>query len=87
VWHASNTPASSPLGILDHAFAAAWLAADVYYYAHNGDISILILNALVFLSNIFVGYLDNREIVPYRVGHSVWHIFSWVKSIIVATKI
>ena len=85
LWHYSNTPVSSYLGILDHIFAFIWLATDYYYFKDTQYLQrMIIINALTFFANIYVSYLDKHNVVPYHIGHSVWHLLSAAKSIYLA---
>jgi hypothetical protein len=84
-WHYADEPVTSHLGKLDHAAAALWFAADLYYFSKIHELPLaLILNGLIAAMNVTVSYLDQRKMVPYYVGHSVWHIFSAIKSVFLA---
>ncbi len=84
-WHYADESATSLLGQLDHAAAAIWLAEDLYYFSKINELPLaLTLNGLIAAMNITASYLDQRKMVPYYVGHSVWHIFSAIKSVILA---
>jgi hypothetical protein len=85
LWHYSNTPASSFLGIIDHIFAFIWLAADYYYFKNTPFLcQMYTINSLIFLANMYVSYLDEHNILPYYTGHSLWHLLSATKSIYLA---
>jgi hypothetical protein len=88
LWHLADEPATSPLGQLDHILAAVWMLTDIYYLGKGDELSLaLVPNGFIFLTNIVVTYLDRQKVVPYYVGHSVWHILSAIKSILVAYMI
>lgn len=88
VWHLVDEPATSPLGQLDHIMAAVWMLTDVYYLGKADELAIaLIPNGFIFLTNMAVTYMDQKQIVPYYAGHSIWHILSAIKSILLAYMI
>ena len=88
VWHLADEPATSPLGQLDHILAAVWMLTDVYYLGAANKLALaLIPNSLIFITTPLVTYLDQKQIVSYYVGHSIWHILSAIKSIFVAYMI
>ena len=85
LWHYSDTPANSFLGVLDHIFAAIWLAADYYYFRNTPLLQrMFIVNTITFLANMYVTHLDKHRLVPYYIGHSYWHLLSAAKSIYLA---
>lgn len=64
------------------------MLTDVYYLSRADELALaLVPNGFIFLANLAVTYLDRQKIVPYYVGHSVWHILSAIKSIVVAYMI
>lgn len=88
LWHYSNTPASSFLGTLDHIFAFIWLATDYYYFKSTQLFQrMVVINALTFLANIYVSYLDRHHFMSYYMGHSLWHLLSVAKSIYLANSL
>jgi hypothetical protein len=86
LWHQSDTPATSPLGIADHVLAALWFLTDcVYFWFYGSRFGTMIaLQIVISGTSALVGYLDKQNIVPYTVGHSVWHLASAAKSIYIA---
>ena len=85
LWHYSNTSADSFLGVLDHIFAAIWMATDYYYFKNTQMLhTMFIVNAITFFANMYVSYLDKHRIMSYYVGHSLWHLLSAAKSIYLA---
>lgn len=87
-WHISNTPATSVLGVLDHACAAVWFITDTYM-SWNTIVfqQILFANALIASISWTLPWLEEKGIVPYTVSHSVWHLLSAAKAIYVAASL
>ena len=85
LWHFKNEGANSTLGILDHLLAGLWFVADFYYFTFTSNFALMFAaNSFVFLLNLLVSKLDRLNIIPYSIGHSVWHIVSSAKSVILA---
>lgn len=89
LWHAMGGPAVSWLGIIDHQIAALWFFADCYYLANSDEAftQMLVLNGMVFGSNLAVSWLDRANLVPYYIGHSAWHLVSALKAFYVAALV
>jgi hypothetical protein len=66
---------------LDYFFAFLWFVYDIYmgYMYTNALHTILGLNTIVFLSNIHIPYDTS-----YTLYHSVWHLMSASKCILVS---
>ncbi len=88
LWHYSDSNASSYLGLLDHLLAFVWLMADYEYFRGTSLFgTMLIINGLTFLTNMFVSFLDTNKFIPYHAGHSCWHLVSATKSIYLAYQL
>ena len=82
LWHASNLPGNSYLGILDHAWALLWAVMDLWYAkTHYAQNSVLIWNYYIILLSKLVHELAEKQYVSYTIGHSIWHIVSAIKSL------
>jgi hypothetical protein len=87
-WHASDTPATSALGVADHIVAAAWGGLDVYMFYGTDMFGPMIgLNATVIGLNWLCGLLDQKGRLPYWLGHSAWHLVSAAKSIYIVLQL
>ncbi len=65
-WHASDTPATSVLGVADHIVAAAWGGLDIYmFYGSDMFGTMLGLNAAVIGLNWLCGLADKKRYLPY----------------------
>ena len=86
IWHQSDTPATSPLGVADHVLATLWFVTDCVYFWNYGNQfgTMIVLQIAITLTSAGVGYLDKQGLVPYTAGHSVWHIASAAKSFYIA---
>ncbi len=85
LWHLSNTPATSVLGVLDHACAALWFSTDTYLSWNTVYFQrILFVNFLIASISWTLPWLEQKRIVPYSVSHSIWHLLSAAKAIYVA---
>jgi hypothetical protein len=86
IWHQSDTPATSPLGIADHVLAALWFVTDCVYFWNYGNRfgTMIALQIAITLTSAGVGYLDKQGLLPYTAGHSVWHLASAAKSFYIA---
>ena len=86
IWHQSDTPATSPLGVADHVLAALWFVTDCVYFWNYGNQfgTMIVLQIAITLTSAGVGYLDKQGLVPYTAGHSVWHLASAAKSFYIA---
>ncbi len=87
-WHLSNTPALSPLGVLDHACAALWFLTDCWM-AWNGDIfvQILVANGIIAAMSWSLPFLEQKGIVTYAISCSIWHLLSAAKAVYVAASL
>jgi hypothetical protein len=81
-WHASESNASSALGIADHIVAAVWGGLDIYMF-YGTDIfgPMLALNGGVIGLNWMAGQAAVHGLAPYWLGHSAWHLVSAAKSV------
>jgi hypothetical protein len=80
VWHGRGEPRGA-LSWLDHGLAAAWGLLDLYYGLQLGILApIMTINAVVMGLHSGVERLAARGIVPYRIGHSAWHVVSAAKA-------
>lgn len=78
---------SKILGGVDHMIAGAWFIYDIYYSIMLGTFwKVFGLNMIVVFMNRGVVWLDNTKIVPYSIGHTVWHYLSAIKSIYIARE-
>lgn len=76
LWHYSEAPAISHLGILDSIFAIIWFIADMGYPIDDKvSVEIITLNTAVAILNPIFSQFD------YPIGHSVWNILSALKAI------
>jgi hypothetical protein len=83
IWHIHHEP-NNYIFMLDYAFAIAWNAADIVI-TYDTTNSVLFLNSIIFTTNQITDYLANRHIITYENGHTLWHVLSFSKSIIVAS--
>ncbi len=86
IWHQSDTPATSPLGIADHVLAVLWFITDCVYFWNYGNRfgTMIALQIAITLTSAGVGYLDKQGLLSYTAGHSVWHLASAAKSFYIA---
>jgi len=76
---------SSFVGGVDHLVAGIWFMYDIYYSLIFGNFwKVFGLNIIVVFINRGVVWLDNKNIVPYNIGHTVWHYVSALKSTYIA---
>lgn len=76
VWHGLGEPRGAVSGI-DHGLAAVWGLLDAYYGWRVGVLApVLMVNAVVIALHSAV----ERGLVPYRAGHSAWHVVSAAKA-------
>lgn len=66
----------------DYGLATAWMLAELW--AHPGW-NCLMLQASVLVANQIADQLAGARIVPYWVGHSVWHLLSAGKAWAIAS--
>jgi hypothetical protein len=73
------------VGGVNHLIAGIWFAYDIYYSITLGNFwKVFGLNMIIVLMNRGVVWLDNKKIVPYRIGHTVWHYLSAIKAVYVS---
>ena len=76
---------SKALGGIDHLVAGVWFAYDIYYSFMLGNFwKVFGLNMIVMFMNRGVVWLNDKKIVPYYIGHTLWHYLSATKSVYVA---
>ena len=76
---------SSVIGTIDHLVAGIWFVYDIYYSFMLGNFwKVFGLNMTVAFMNRGVVWLDNKKLMPYRIGHTLWHYVSAAKSIYVS---
>jgi hypothetical protein len=76
VWHGLGEP-QGIISAVDHGLAAVWGLLDAYYGWRLGVLApVLVVNAVVIALHSVV----ERGIVPYRAGHSAWHVVSATKA-------
>ncbi len=85
LWHLSNTPPFSTLGVLHHASTTLWFATDTYLssqtiYVHQ----IMFLNLSMEIARWSLPWIEQKGGIPYSVSHSIWHLVSAAKAIYVA---
>ena len=87
LWHRQHEPYSI-LFWLDYAFAGIWTIYDCILAGLLKSSYILaivcILNIITIILNQLVDNLARKEIVQYDTGHSMWHLISVSKTILVA---
>ncbi len=72
VWHELGEP-QGVISAVDHGLAAVWGLLDAYYGWQLGVLApVMAVNAMVIALHSAV----ERGIVPYRAGHSAWHVVS-----------
>jgi hypothetical protein len=88
VWHLSNTPATSVLGVLDHACAYSWFLLDTWMSWNTLYFQrILFANALIASISWSLPWLEKKVGIPYSISHSIWHLLSAAKAIYVAASL
>jgi hypothetical protein len=76
VWHGLGEP-QGVISAVDHGLAAVWGLLDAYYGWRLGVLApVLVVNAMVIALHSAV----ERGVVPYRTGHSTWHVVSAAKA-------
>jgi hypothetical protein len=86
LWHRTHESRSA-LFWLDYGFAGIWTLYDCLLAALKPPFILLLvctLNITTIILNQLVDYLAKKEILSYEIGHSIWHLFSASKSILVA---
>jgi hypothetical protein len=88
LWHLQKEPKFNLLFFLDYGFALLWLIYDLglFYlyiqYDYIIGIIIIILNKISALTNII-----QFKNISYEITHSVWHLISCIKGIIITYTI
>ena len=86
-WHV-QAERENVLFLLDYLFAAAWTTLDIVVAfavaPRHVVLTVIVLNALVFVCNKLADLLSNKGVVPYETGHAAWHVLSWAKAVFVA---
>ena len=87
IWHHHHEP-KSILFWLDYTFAGIWTLYDCILASllkpSYSIILVCMLNIITIIFNQLVDYLAKKELILYETGHSIWHLFSASKSILVA---
>lgn len=78
-WHRTIESKEDPLYEIDHGLAAIWGAYDVFLALWYFKYSVIALNIL----NLAL-YHASANSKNYHTAHSLWHLFSSAKSILVA---
>lgn len=80
LWHYTDTPVNSNLGVMDHLISIVWFFSDIGYTIDDNNLymEVIVLNLSVGVLNPFLSSFD------YTMGHSTWHIISAIKAIYVA---
>lgn len=87
LWHSveSYYGPSKTICAIDHLIAGLWFLYDVYYSIMLGNFwKVFGINMIITFMNRGVVWLDNKNIVSYRIGHTIWHYLSAMKAIYVA---
>jgi hypothetical protein len=79
IWHWYGEP-KNIIYYLDYFFALVWFLADVYRSRRANLKSVIILNTIVFITNICIKYNSD-----YWLYHSLWHLLSSGKSLYIST--
>ena len=86
VWHHHGEP-RGPLFWLDYSLAGAWTATDLLLAYEGGlhmFLTVAYLNLITVAANKLSDWMAEKGVVSYEVGHTMWHIVSSTKSILVA---
>ena len=79
------------LGQIDYGIAAIWATYDcVYSYLFCSTevwLDVCMFNLTICLLNYLVLWLDSISLVPYTIGHTLWHYISAYKAVYVARAI
>lgn len=79
-WHIHREPRNM-LFYLDYIFALAWSIGDIVMAPL---LQSMLLNLCVLSANLLSDYLAKKGIIPYDIGHSIWHVMSSAKSIYIS---
>jgi hypothetical protein len=84
MWHRHGEPMYTPLFYADYGFAGLWTAFDFYlaFQTYSCLFTVLVLNLLALSTNC----LPIKQI-HYRSYHSLWHLFSAIKGLLVCAFI
>lgn len=89
LWHLAGEP-SGWLKTLDYSFAGAWAFAEFWYaYQLARPLQVDVIEGILWVAytNVKVDALAQSGMIPYDIGHSLWHLLSAAKSIAVARAI
>lgn len=78
LWHWYGEP-KNLLHYLDYFFALVWFLTDISRCRRGVLTAIIVLNAIVFITNICIKYNSD-----YWLYHSLWHLLSSAKSLYVS---
>lgn len=88
LWHWQGEPPGL-LARADYLVAGVWVGVDITLAVWTCPLpvvlEIILLTALVGLTNLLVDGLARHGWVPYETGHTAWHLLSAAKAALVAT--
>jgi hypothetical protein len=86
IWHLNKEPKWNLLFYLDYGFALLWLIYDIMYIIYIKNlyisISIIVLNKISIITNLI-----HMEGISYDITHTIWHLLSSTKGILIAYMI
>lgn len=83
-WHLHKEPKFNLLFLLDYGFALLWLIYDIglFYMYIQTDYIIGIIIILLNKISVFTNVIE-FEHISYEIIHSLWHLLSCIKGIII----
>jgi hypothetical protein len=86
-WH-RNREQKDCVYYCDYALALLWTTLEIMIASFISDkrvlIAVIFSNMIVFIMNYSIDHLARRNVINYDRGHTIWHIISSIKCIIVA---